>query len=275
VIAFAPNSTSVNVHERASSATLTIVRTGPDVTGSSTVKLTTMDGTATAPTNYDAVSGTITFQPGEPIKQIGITVHDDGVIDPTKDFTVALSDPAAATLGAATTATVHVLNDDVPASATGAGGGQGAGATQGGKAGSKTTNRPPRSRIARLARRARASRTRVIRGTASDADRDLASVSIAIVRVSGGTHAARARTRPVCMALAANGRLRRIRLVRGRCRPAIFLRARGAARWSFRLRRLLPTGSYVVYSRARDRDGLVEKQFSRRLGNRVAFVVLK
>jgi len=64
-----------------------------------TVNFATADGSATAGQDYEATSGTLTFQPGETTKTIVVTVYGDG--DPEtggEDFSVDLSEPTNATL---------------------------------------------------------------------------------------------------------------------------------------------------------------------------------
>ncbi len=58
-----------------------------------TVNYSTSDGTALAGRDYTAVSGTLTFAPGETTKTILVQTVDDGVADPTKAFTIILSSP--------------------------------------------------------------------------------------------------------------------------------------------------------------------------------------
>jgi hypothetical protein len=58
-----------------------------------TVNYATADGTALAGRDYVATSGTLTFAPGETSKTILVPTLDDGVADPTKYFTVNLSNP--------------------------------------------------------------------------------------------------------------------------------------------------------------------------------------
>jgi hypothetical protein len=63
-----------------------------------TVSYSTADGSAAAGTNYTAASGTVVFAPGETSKTILIQTLDDGVVDPTKTFTVSLLSPVGATI---------------------------------------------------------------------------------------------------------------------------------------------------------------------------------
>ena len=77
-----------------------------------TVAWTTDDGTATAGDDYTAVSGTLTFSPGETLSQtITVTIADDQIDEADETFTVTLSDPANATLATAT-ATGTITDDD-------------------------------------------------------------------------------------------------------------------------------------------------------------------
>jgi hypothetical protein len=86
----------------------------------------TGDGTATAPSDYVATSGTLTFNPGETTKTIVVQVVGDTVLEPDESFVVRLSDPVGATLSN-DTATGVIVNDDTASPVTG---GSWQGATQ-------------------------------------------------------------------------------------------------------------------------------------------------
>jgi len=58
-----------------------------------TVSYATADGTALAGRDYTATSGTLTFAPGETSKGILVPTLNDGGADPTRAFTVNLSNP--------------------------------------------------------------------------------------------------------------------------------------------------------------------------------------
>jgi hypothetical protein len=75
-----------------------------------TVSYSTADGTAVAGVNYTAVSGTLTFAPGETAKGILVPTLNDGVADPTRSFTVNLSNPTGGVL--ANTQAVGTILDD-------------------------------------------------------------------------------------------------------------------------------------------------------------------
>ena len=108
-------------------------------------------------------------------------------------------------------------------------------------------------------------------------------VEIAIVRLEGRARAVQRGRRPRtrCSWLASpRARFRQTRPTRNRCTRPVWLRAqlsrpdrRGRVRWSYRLRRGLPDGSYVLYARATTNSGAQQTQFSARLGNRRAFRV--
>ena len=63
-----------------------------------TVHYATANGTATAPADYVAASGTVTFAPGETSKKLLITVKGDMVIESGETFKVNLSSPTNATI---------------------------------------------------------------------------------------------------------------------------------------------------------------------------------
>lgn len=109
-------------------------------------------------------------------------------------------------------------------------------------------------------------RARALRALTGTASGDVARVEVALVRASGGARAARAR----CAWLAPNGKLRTMRRTRGRCLTPVWVPAKGTRRWRLRLRRKLPKGSYVLYSRAISRAGAPENRYSKRDRNRLA-----
>ena len=63
-----------------------------------TVSYATADGTAVQGSDYNAVSGTLTFAPGETQKTISVMVFADSVVEQTERFFVRLSTPQNATL---------------------------------------------------------------------------------------------------------------------------------------------------------------------------------
>jgi hypothetical protein len=78
-----------------------------------TVGYATADGTATAPADYTATSGTLTFAPGETAKTVTVAVVGDTLVEGDETFSLVLSGPVNATLGAGQEqATATIADDD-------------------------------------------------------------------------------------------------------------------------------------------------------------------
>ncbi len=78
-----------------------------------TVNFATADGTAIAPGDYAARTGTLTFAPGETRKSVFVTIVGDSTIEPDEVFRVLLSSPSGATI-ADSEAVGTIRNDDSP-----------------------------------------------------------------------------------------------------------------------------------------------------------------
>jgi len=83
-----------------------------------TVDYRTVDGTAASSTgknkksgDYSAANGTLTFRPGETVKEIAISVKGDRTAEPDETFTVELLNAVGASI-ADGVATATILNDD-------------------------------------------------------------------------------------------------------------------------------------------------------------------
>jgi hypothetical protein len=79
-------------------ATFTVSLLGGASPNPVTVHYATANGTATAPADYAAASGDVTFAPGETSKPVTVLVNPDTVDEPDETFTVTLSAPAGAGL---------------------------------------------------------------------------------------------------------------------------------------------------------------------------------
>ena len=77
------------------------------------VNYATADGTATAGSDYQATSGTLTFAPGETSKTITVLVNGDTTVEPDETFFVNLSNPTNATIAKGQGIGV-INNDDAP-----------------------------------------------------------------------------------------------------------------------------------------------------------------
>lgn len=75
-----------------------------------TVQYATASGTALAGSDYTAVSGTVTFAPGETSRTVSVPVVRDLVLESTESFTLELSNPSGATLDDASG--VATIQDD-------------------------------------------------------------------------------------------------------------------------------------------------------------------
>jgi uncharacterized repeat protein (TIGR01451 family)/CSLREA domain-containing protein len=76
-----------------------------------TVSYVTVDGTASAGSDYQPVSGTVTFAPGQTTKTISVLVNGDVTTEPDETFLVNLFNPSNAGISAAQ-ATGTIKNDD-------------------------------------------------------------------------------------------------------------------------------------------------------------------
>ncbi len=100
--------------EGAGSATITIRRV-PDAedAGGESIVLTTSNGSATAPDDFDAVEETVVFEPGQTEASVVVDLVDDSDNEGDETFTVSLSSPGGgAILGDPTSAVVVVFDND-------------------------------------------------------------------------------------------------------------------------------------------------------------------
>jgi hypothetical protein len=85
--------------------------TPPDETA--TVHFETADGTAQAGSDYDAVSATLTFQPGQASQSVSLPIRGDTLHESDEVFRAVLSDPQGLVIGDGD-ADVTLTNDDAP-----------------------------------------------------------------------------------------------------------------------------------------------------------------
>src|SRR5262249_22457454 len=83
-----------------------------------TVRCTTANGTATAPSDYSALNTTLTFAPGDLAKPISVVVNGDTTIEPTETFFVNLTNPINATVGDSQ-GLGTIVDDDTPGNLNG------------------------------------------------------------------------------------------------------------------------------------------------------------
>ncbi|MDH5392941.1 MAG: hypothetical protein OEY11_07120 [Gammaproteobacteria bacterium] len=94
------------------SVTVTVTRTaGKD--GDVSVDYTSSDGTATAPADYSSVSGSLNWADGDDAaKTVSIAIVDDSAVETTEHFTFTLSNAQVASLGANSSATISISDND-------------------------------------------------------------------------------------------------------------------------------------------------------------------
>jgi hypothetical protein len=111
------SSSSYNVNEDAGSITVIVTRTGSTAARAS-VRYATLDVTATSRSDYDAVSGTITFAAGQTSKSFRVFITNDFYVESNETFNLILSNVSNANLGSPATATVTMTDDDTTFPAT-------------------------------------------------------------------------------------------------------------------------------------------------------------
>lgn len=103
------------VSEGAGAAVVTVVRTEPIDTGAQ-VLYQTADGSATSPSDYTFLWGTLTFEPGQAQAVIAVPVAADGQAEGSESFSLSLSSPSAGVgLGEPSRVTVLLTDGEAPA----------------------------------------------------------------------------------------------------------------------------------------------------------------
>ncbi|GAB1434362.1 hypothetical protein MASR2M32_05730 [Sphaerotilus sulfidivorans] len=97
------------VNEGAGTVTFTITLSGPSEQTIS-VDYRTVPGTALAGQDYSAITGTLTFAPGETTKTLTVPVIDDTVFEGAETFTLELSNPVNTSVSKPVT-TVTIVDD--------------------------------------------------------------------------------------------------------------------------------------------------------------------
>src|SRR5439155_31795 len=87
-------------------------------TNTVTVQYGSSNGTAVAGSDYTAVSGTLTFNPGTTSQTVSVPITDDSLNEDDETFTVSLSSPDRAALTSPSTATDTILNNDAAPTVT-------------------------------------------------------------------------------------------------------------------------------------------------------------
>ncbi len=77
------------------------------------VDFTSANSGATASSDYQSTTGTLTFSPGQSVRQIFVTINGDTGFEPDEIFTMTLSNPVNATIAKAL-GTATIENDEAP-----------------------------------------------------------------------------------------------------------------------------------------------------------------
>jgi Zn-dependent metalloprotease len=110
---FAFSSATYSVGEAGPTASVTINRTGL-TTATDSVHFSTVDGTATAGSDYTDETQTVTFDPGDTQETVPIPITDDSTVESDETVSLSLSDPSTgAALGDPHAATLTILDNDV------------------------------------------------------------------------------------------------------------------------------------------------------------------
>jgi uncharacterized repeat protein (TIGR01451 family) len=118
VLAFEPASYSVNENAGSGNVSLTVTRSGGSA-GAASVNYTTVAGTATAGSDYTTSSATLNWADGDATpRSIVVPIINDSEVEANEQFTVVLSNASGASLGAASTATVTIVSEDVAPAGT-------------------------------------------------------------------------------------------------------------------------------------------------------------
>lgn len=104
---------TANVDEQSSEATVTVVLDVPNGAGPVTLTYqTTTQGTAQAGSDYTAVNGFVTVPAGQTSATFTVPLLDDALDEADETIILTLSDPVGAVLGATTTTTLTIVDND-------------------------------------------------------------------------------------------------------------------------------------------------------------------
>jgi hypothetical protein len=106
------SSSSFDTVEGAGNATITVTRSG-NLGGPATINFSTANGTATAGSDYTAVSGTLSFAINETQKTFNVPIIDDNVVESSETVLLNLSSPTGpAIIGSVNSATLTIRDND-------------------------------------------------------------------------------------------------------------------------------------------------------------------
>ncbi|MGB7444890.1 MAG: Calx-beta domain-containing protein, partial [Coleofasciculaceae cyanobacterium] len=101
-----------SVNEDDGTVTITVERAG-ESNGEISLDYATSDGTATASSDYDAASGTLSFGDGETTKTFTIKINNDSDVEGDETVQLQITNVSAGNLGGQDEATLTIVNDDI------------------------------------------------------------------------------------------------------------------------------------------------------------------
>ncbi|PYK31321.1 MAG: hypothetical protein DME57_04150 [Verrucomicrobia bacterium] len=100
------------VSEAGTNVSVQVIRTGGS-TGALSVDVRSVDGTATAGQDYDAVNTTLFFNDGQTVATIQVGIRNDTLVEPSETVTLLLTNLSGdGQFGQQATATITIVNDD-------------------------------------------------------------------------------------------------------------------------------------------------------------------
>jgi hypothetical protein len=91
--------------------TITIKRSG-DISRSSSVRYSSINGTAVYPNDFSGPNGTISFAIGETSKSFTVAIINDSQIEKNETFSLILSSPTNAILGSPASTVITIIDND-------------------------------------------------------------------------------------------------------------------------------------------------------------------
>jgi hypothetical protein len=107
------SSATYQVGESGAKKTIAVTRTG-NTTARASVRYSTDDGTASQPGDYTVAAGLLEFAPGEINRTFDVLIVDDPSCELDETIQLILSDPNNGLLGATSSATLTILDNDIP-----------------------------------------------------------------------------------------------------------------------------------------------------------------
>ncbi|MEW8505145.1 MAG: Calx-beta domain-containing protein [Candidatus Thiodiazotropha sp.] len=111
IFAFSTDGFSANEFDGV--VTIDVLRQGGS-SGTALIDYATSDGSATAGSEYEVASGTLSFADGETSKSFTVSLLDDFDFEGTETINLDLSNPFGAVLGSPSSATISLEDDDDP-----------------------------------------------------------------------------------------------------------------------------------------------------------------